>query len=236
VVLGWSDGAAACAGGCAGLPRASSTPRMLIVEVMATATSTRRTAEVAPRSMARRERVSIDLRGHSLALTVVAQSKGVPLRSILAEWLQTRAVAVSGARSAPDVAQAQPADAVVKVTLRMRAGHAVRLARRARPSICKGRMWSDSLMSCLPLPYRRTRRCRRPAAWALMAACRLDLPLPWGRLLGSVCRARFAEGLSAKCPCLPLALRPTKVSPVQRRIWLKLANLDQFKTNRVFCP
>lgn len=103
---------------------------------MATATWTRRSADVAPRSTARRERVSIDLRGHGPALTAVAQSMRVPVavlvRSVLAEWLQAHAVAESGTRAAPDGAPAQPADAVIKVTLRMRAGHALRLARSAR--------------------------------------------------------------------------------------------------------
>lgn len=122
---------------------------------MATASWTRHTADVALRSTVRRERVSIDLRGHGLALTAVAQSKGVPVavlvRSVLAEWLQTSAVAESGVRSAPDVALEQHAGAVIKVTLRMRAGHAARLARAARAAEHSQGAYVERLMDELPL-------------------------------------------------------------------------------------
>ena len=121
---------------------------------MAKVTRTLCAADDAPSSTVRRERVSLDLRGHGLALTAVAQSMGVPVavavRSVLAEWLQTRAVAESGARSAPDVALEQPADAVIKVTLRMRAGHAARLARAARAAEHSQGAYVERLMDELP--------------------------------------------------------------------------------------
>lgn len=204
---------------------------------MATASWTRRTADATSRSTVRRERVSIDLRGHGLALTAVAQSKGVPVavlvRQILAEWLQTRAVAESGARSAPDVAPAQPAESVIKLTLRMRAGHAHRLARAARAAEHSQGAYVERLMDELPpapvSPDLRESRAALMRSTSTLAAMSGDLQMlvrilrQSAPLEQSVCAAAVARlsdavllHLSTAAPLLAAlksARRPAAVEP-----------------------
>jgi len=95
---------------------------------------TRHVADDAPRSTARRERMSIDLRGHGPALNAIAQSMQMPVaalvRTAVAEWVEARSVAghARAAGAVPPGAQ----DAITKVTLRMAARHAAGLVCAAR--------------------------------------------------------------------------------------------------------
>lgn len=95
---------------------------------------TRCTADDAPRSASRRERVSIDLRGHGRLLNAVAQSMQMPVaalvRTILAEWLLARSA--DGQAHAAVAVPSPSEDAITKVTLRMPARHAAGLACAAR--------------------------------------------------------------------------------------------------------
>ena len=83
----------------------------------------------------RRERLSIDLRGHGPALDVIAQSmqisKAVLVRTVLANWLKARTVPAAG-HDAAGVGPSETRDAVIKMTLRLTAGYAAKLARAAR--------------------------------------------------------------------------------------------------------
>lgn len=101
---------------------------------MAKAIWTRHAAVDAPRSTVRRERVTIDLRGHGPALNAIAQSLRMPVatlvRTALAEWLGARPVA--GRAKAADAGPLGSDDTITKVTLRMSARHAAGLARAAR--------------------------------------------------------------------------------------------------------
>ena len=101
---------------------------------MATVNLIRNDAADASRSATRRERVSIDLRGHSSALYAISQSMDRPVaalvRTVIAEWLQARSVADGGHFCRFDSVQRE--EVFIKVTLRMPVGQAVRLARAAR--------------------------------------------------------------------------------------------------------
>jgi hypothetical protein len=101
---------------------------------MAKVTWTRRAADDAPRSASRRERVSIDLRGHGRPLNAISKSMQMPLaalvRTILAEWLLARSA--GGQEHAAGAVPPRSEDAITKVTLRMPARHAAGLARAAR--------------------------------------------------------------------------------------------------------
>ncbi len=101
---------------------------------MAKATRTLPAADDACRSTGRRERVSIDLRGHGAALNALAQSMQMPVsalvRKILGEWMHARTFVDQS-----NVAGTVPPrsnDAITKVTLRMPARYAVELAYAAR--------------------------------------------------------------------------------------------------------
>ncbi|MFN7197681.1 MAG: hypothetical protein ACK4MJ_11000 [Hylemonella sp.] len=95
---------------------------------------TRHAAVDAPRSTVRRERLTIDLRGHGPLLNAIAHSLRMPVatlvRTALAEWLDARTVA--GQAKAADAGPLGSDDTTTKVTLRMAARHAAGLARAAR--------------------------------------------------------------------------------------------------------
>lgn len=110
-----------------------------IFVLMGRASSIRQCHTVGARSGVRRPRISIDLRAQGPALEIIAQSRCMPLaalvRTALADWLAWRAG--SGAPTAGDVSLEAPAGALsgscpVKVTLRMPAHSAARLALDAR--------------------------------------------------------------------------------------------------------
>ena len=78
--------------------------------IMARATWIRHGAGDASSVRGRRERLSIDLRGHGPALDVIAQSMqisvAVLVRTVLADWLKVRAVPTAG-HDAVDVVPSQ---------------------------------------------------------------------------------------------------------------------------------
>lgn len=85
---------------------------------------------------ARRSRLSIDLRAHGAVLEALARSRRIPLavltRIALAEWLASRVAAgeVPEADACPDSALvARQDEGLAKVTLRLPAASAARLAR-----------------------------------------------------------------------------------------------------------
>ncbi|MCX2862583.1 hypothetical protein OOZ63_12105 [Paucibacter sp. PLA-PC-4] len=102
---------------------------------MAKAIWTRHAAHAAPRSTLRRERVTVDLRGHGAVLNAIAQSLRMPVatlvRTAIAEWLDARSVAGCQAQAA-DAGLRGSDDTITKVTLRMSERHAAGLARAAR--------------------------------------------------------------------------------------------------------
>ena len=111
----------------------------------------------APTSGTRRQRVSVDLRGHGLALNAIAQSRHITVaalvRTVIAEWLEERFAADAG-RGAVDALSApvssQKENAVVKVTLRMPAGHATSLARAARAAELSQGLYVARLINLRP--------------------------------------------------------------------------------------
>lgn len=133
---------------------------------MAKPTWTRRAADAVPRSAARRERVSIDLRGHALALNAVARSRRIPVaalvRTILADWL--RAQPISDVDPPDGAAPVGPRAACIKVTLRMSAGHAARLARDARAAeLSQGAYVARLIADQAPMPGASDQRENREA-------------------------------------------------------------------------
>lgn len=102
--------------------------------IMAKVNWTRHAGSDAPRSTARRGRVTIDLRGHGPALNAIAHSLRIPVaalaRMALAEWLDARSVV--GQAKAADAVPLGADDTITKVTLRMASRHAAGLARAAR--------------------------------------------------------------------------------------------------------
>lgn len=126
---------------------------------MAETTWIRRTAAEASRSMPRRERMSIDLRGHGSALSAIAQSMRMPVaalvRTIVGDWLKTRPATATGSGAVvPTLVVHMPlhgAGAVVKVTLRMPVTQAIHLARKARASEVSQGIYVARLVDALPL-------------------------------------------------------------------------------------
>jgi hypothetical protein len=153
---------------------------------METETWIRRRLDDAPPSGTHRERVSIDLRGHGPALNAIAQSRRVTVaalvRTVLAEWLETRSVADTG-RGSVDVLAApvssQKESAVIKVTLRMPAGHAASLARAARAAELSQGLYVARLINAQPpapvAPDQRENRAALVRSTAALAAMSSDL-------------------------------------------------------------
>lgn len=109
------------------------------------------------RSGARRSRLSIDLRAHGAVLEALARSRRIPLavltRIALAEWLASRAAAgeVPEVDAAPDSALvARQDECLAKVTLRLPAASAARLAREARAAEMSQGLYVAQLLEGLP--------------------------------------------------------------------------------------
>src|SRR6218665_1077930 len=107
----------------------------------------------APRSGLRRARVSIDFRRHGPVLAAVARSRpkttAAPARSVLGEWLDAQSVDASsvGSLRTPGPATALQNDALfAKVTLRLPADRAARLAREARQAELSQGMYVSQLL------------------------------------------------------------------------------------------
>lgn len=119
---------------------------------MAKLTWTRHAVDDAARSTTRPERVSIDLRGHRRALSVVAQSMQVPVATlasaILVEWLE--APSVGGLERAAGADAARSDDPITQVKVRMPTRHAAELARTARAAELSRGMYVARLMERLP--------------------------------------------------------------------------------------
>lgn len=145
----------------------------------------RRLAGASP-SGTHRERVSIDLRGHGPALNAIAQSRHVTVaafvRTVLAEWLETRSVADAG-QGTVDVLAApvsfQKEHTVIKVTLRMPAGYAAKLARAARAAELSQGLYVARLIIAQPpapvAPDQRENRAALVRSTATLAAMSGDL-------------------------------------------------------------
>ena len=141
----------------------------------------------ASRSEMRRERVSIDLRGHGPALSAIARSRQMTVaalvRTALAEWLEARAGADAGMCEVDDVRAARglskEEDAVVKMTLRMPAGHAARLAHAARAAELSQGIYVARLIDASPpvpvAPDQRENRAVLARSTATVAAMSSDL-------------------------------------------------------------
>ena len=101
----------------------------------------------------RRERLTIDLRGLGAALRAHATTRELTVaaaaRSVLAATL---VAATSTAVAAPDGARDQAAAQRVKLTLRMRAGAAGLLSRRARAAGLSYGDYVDTLLDGVPAP------------------------------------------------------------------------------------
>lgn len=135
----------------------------------------------------RRERVSIDLRGHCSALNAIARSRQMTVaalvRTVLAEWLEAHPVddvgvcAVDVARTAS--VRSQNEDTVIKMTLRMSAGHAARLARSARAAELSQGIYVARLIDEQPpvpvAPDQRENRAVLARSTATVAAMSSDL-------------------------------------------------------------
>lgn len=149
---------------------------------MARVTCIHRRADGASCSRSRRERMSIDLRGHGSALVLVARSMQMSaaalVRKILYDWLETRSVAEAG-RSAVDVVSLQKESAVIKVTLRMPADYAARLALAARAAELSQGIYVARLIDSLPpapvAPDQRECRAALMRSNAMLAAMSSDL-------------------------------------------------------------
>ncbi|MGN6828594.1 hypothetical protein [Paucibacter sp. M5-1] len=120
---------------------------------MRTATFVRQPRAHASRSgSSRRERLTIDFRRHGPALTAIARSRRVSAaalaRSVLGEWLDSQSVDAFGAMdTALAVSVAQHGDApFAKVTLRMPADRAAKLARAARAAELSQGMYVAQLL------------------------------------------------------------------------------------------
>jgi hypothetical protein len=140
-----------------------------------------------PPRPARRERISIDLRGYSSALDAMAQSQhtsiAVLVRTALANWLTTGSVACTGAAAAGPVlaepVQPQRAAATVKVTLRMTVAAATQLARQARAAELSQGVYVARQIDALPVvpapPDLRENRTALVRSTATLAALSGDL-------------------------------------------------------------
>ncbi|MDC6166487.1 hypothetical protein [Paucibacter sp. XJ19-41] len=122
---------------------------------MGTATFVRQPRAHAPRSgSGRRERLTIDFRRHGPALAAVARSRRMSAaalaRTVLGEWLDAQAVdasAVGAMDTAPAASiQLHNAAPFAKVTLRMPADRAARLARAARAAELSQGMYVAQLL------------------------------------------------------------------------------------------
>ncbi len=127
------------------------------IETMDRSSSFRELRAAAARSGTRRSRVAIDLRAHGPALEALAQSRHIPLavlmRAALAEWLKSHTV-VDGttvADASPEAPIAsQHEGSIVKVTLRMPARSATRLAREAYAAEAPQGLFVARLLEGLP--------------------------------------------------------------------------------------
>lgn len=108
----------------------------------------------AQRSSSRRERLTIDFRRHGPALIVIARSRRMSAaalaRTVLGEWLDAQAVGASPF-GAMDMAQAMSVPlhqdaSFAKVTLRMPADRAAKLARAARAAELSQGMYVAQLL------------------------------------------------------------------------------------------
>jgi hypothetical protein len=143
---------------------------------------TRHAAVDAPRSTVRRERVTIDLRGHGPAVNAMAHSLRMPVatlvRTALAEWLDARSVAGWQAQAAGAV-PSRSDDAITKVTLRMPARHAAGLSRAARAAELPQGLYVARLMDGQPPvpvpPDQAESRAALLRSTAVLAAMSTDL-------------------------------------------------------------
>ncbi len=121
---------------------------------MAKATSTRPPGDDASRIRTRRERLTIDFRRHGPALHAIAHSRRMTTaalaRSVLGEWLAAQDVGgspVGAMDMEPDVPVRLQKDApFAKVTLRMPADRATRLAREAHAADLSQGMYVAQLL------------------------------------------------------------------------------------------
>lgn len=154
---------------------------------MASVTLMSQLPDQASRSEMRRERVSIDLRGHGPALYAIARSRQMTVaalvRTVVAEWLEARPVADVGQGAVDGVLVAsipsRKEDATFKMTLRMPAGHAARLARAARVAELSQGIYVARLIDALPpvpmAPDQRENRAALLRSTATLAAVSSDL-------------------------------------------------------------
>lgn len=156
-----------------------------IVEIMVSASLIRRGSASAQSALARRQRVSIDLRALGPVLRTIAQSRHIStaglVRLVLADWLDARTEpAMRGAclAEAPPFPGADTRE-TVKVTLRMPARHAARLAHAARASESSQGSYVAGLIDGMPpLPVPRDQRENRSVlaqSTATLAALSGDL-------------------------------------------------------------
>jgi hypothetical protein len=126
------------------------------IETMDRSSSFRELRAAAARSGTRRSRVAIDLRAHGPALEALAQSRHIPLavlmRAALAEWLKSHTVVgTTVADASPEAPIAsQHEGSIVKVTLRMPARSATRLAREAYAAEASQGLFVARLLEGLP--------------------------------------------------------------------------------------
>jgi hypothetical protein len=160
---------------------------------------------------ARRSRLSIDLRAHGPALEALAQSRRMRLatlvRMALAEWLASRAAggdgaAVDASLDAP-VLGLQNGD-LAKVTLRLPAASAARLAREARAAeTSQGIYVAQLLEGATPMPasadLKETRRALLSST-ATLAALSSDLRA----LERSLSKARWVDLAACRAVIDPL--------------------------------
>ncbi|MCX2682253.1 hypothetical protein OOZ15_20115, partial [Galbibacter sp. EGI 63066] len=122
--------------------------------VMGNATFVRQPRAHASRSSSRRERLTIDFRRHGPALSAIARSRRMSAaalaRSVLGEWLDVQAVdapSVAAMGTAPAASVPLHKEATfAKVTLRMPADRAAKLARAARAAELSQGMYVAQLL------------------------------------------------------------------------------------------
>lgn len=160
---------------------------------------------------ARRSRLSIDLRAHRPALEALAQSRRMRLatlvRTALAEWLASHADAGNG--PAVDASSDGPVlglrnGGLAKVTLRLPAASAARLARESRAAeMSQGTYVAQLLEGAPPMPVpadlKETRRALVSSTATLAALCS-DLRA----LERSVSKARWVDLAACKAVIDPL--------------------------------
>lgn len=141
----------------------------------------------ASRASRRRERASIDLRGHAPLLNAIALSMHMSVaalvRTVLAEWLETHGVDDADRWASGAVLECpvlpQQESSIIKVTLRMPAAYAAKLARAARGAEVSQGFYVTRLLHGHPpgplAPDQRESRAALMQSTAMLAAMSIDL-------------------------------------------------------------